>query len=171
MDNGIKQLVDLQNLRVLELTGCCHLTSAGVESLRTKAKQLEVLIWSDDTPEKAAKMGLAQLFSKKGSLFKVNRGVEGKGGIASARLKSSKNFFKRKKKSHKRTLSETEDSLGIGTFAPGYADEANEEETLVSPRGRSANKKREKKKEKSAKDRKSKSKKDEITEILTSPRS
>ena len=118
-DSGIKKLVDIQSLRVLELTGCSNLTSAGVESLRTKAKQLEVLIWSGDS-EKGVNKGLAGLFSGhiKGSLFKVSR-ADKKPQTPSSSKGPSKNFlpsFKRKGK-HKKTQS-TGEIIITGDFSP-----------------------------------------------------
>lgn len=172
-DSGIQHLVELPNLRVLDLTGCVNLTNTGVESLRTKAKQLEVLIWEtktrntndDEAPEKANK-GFAGLFSKKGSLFKVSRGSgsENPSQKPPTRLKASKNFlpsFKRKKTSnlkltfsHRKTNSS--DDPHTVNFAPNYANNVDDvdDDIPLSPRSRGA-KKRDKKKEK-VKDRKGK---------------
>ena len=134
-DQGIKQLVDLPNLRVLELTGCVNLTSAGVEALRTKATQLEVLIWGEvsDKPvvgptEKAPKRGL---FSKPGhiknSIFRVSRGTQER-----ERSKSFLPSFKKRKTTAKLNVpaKKTQSAETVAVVPP---DEEIEEDQ-ISPR-------------------------------------
>ena len=138
-DNGIRKLVEIPNLRVLELSGCTGLTSAGVESLRVKAKQLEVLIWSEPTtvqPEKKDK--IRGLFLKRGRT-KVkekskNRGAEhaksperstksGKTFLQSMKFKKNSEKKPAQKKGPGHKKSKSVDILShAGDFPTGFID-------------------------------------------------
>jgi len=89
-DQGILQLVELPNLRVVDLSGCTNLTSKGVELLRTRAQQLEVLVWvaQSHTGEKSS--------SKKKSLLRITRkfSEKKKQDTTNKPLKSSARSFK-----------------------------------------------------------------------------
>lgn len=184
-DQGINQLVELSNLRVLELSGCNNLTSSGVESLRTKAKQLEVLIWgevsaavegsSSKNSNSSANKRLGGLFSKPGriksSFFRVSR--ESK---SPERGKSFLPSFKRKKSGLRPSTPKKPPVIDFGTSTD---DRAEEEDLLLSPRSKRkrANKAAKEKKVRARKeielpDKKTRKNRDEEPpETITSPES